>query len=211
MDTEALLRLLVADKITGLKPDTAVRLALAGGTIIAGITFFVCIGFRADIADAAQTAQFLAKFAVTMPAVIAAIIALPRFAQPSASVKRASLALGISPLILLLGVLVELATVPSSLWTSKIIGNNASNCLILIPMLSAGPLICFLAAMRTGAPTRPGAAGALGGLAASGIAATFYATNCTDDSALFVVTWYPLATTVVTTAGYTAGRKLLRW
>jgi hypothetical protein len=37
-------------------------------------------------------------------------------------------------------------------------------------------------------------AGAIAGLAASGIAATFYATNCTDDSPLFVITWYPLAT-----------------
>jgi hypothetical protein len=48
-------------------------------------------------------------------------------------------------------------------------------------------------------------------LAASGIAATFYAANCTDDSALFVMTWYPIATLIVTTAGYLVGRKLLRW
>jgi hypothetical protein len=37
-------------------------------------------------------------------------------------------------------------------------------------------------------------------LAASGIAATFYAANCTDDSALFVITWYPIAILIVTTA-----------
>jgi hypothetical protein len=37
-------------------------------------------------------------------------------------------------------------------------------------------------------------------LAASGIAATFYAAHCTDDSALFVMTWYSLATLIVTTA-----------
>ena len=48
-------------------------------------------------------------------------------------------------------------------------------------------------------------------MAASGIAATFYAANCTDDSALFVVTWYTIATLIVTTAGYLIGRKLLRW
>jgi hypothetical protein len=30
-------------------------------------------------------------------------------------------------------------------------------------------------------------------------------------SALFVMTWYPIATLIVTTAGYLIGRKLLRW
>ena len=72
-------------------------------------------------------------------------------------------------------------------------GMHAQNCLTLIPLLSIGPPICLLA-LRNGASTRPGLAGAIAGLAASGIGATFYATNCTDDSPLFVVTWYPLAT-----------------
>jgi len=71
--------------------------------------------------------------------------------------------------------------------------------------------VCFLAALRKGAPSQPGLAGAVAGLAASGIAATFYASNCTDDSPLFVMTWYPLAILIVTAAGYVVGRTLLRW
>jgi hypothetical protein len=54
-------------------------------------------------------------------------------------------------------------------------------------------------------------AGAIAGLAASGIAATFYATNCTDDSPLFVVVWYPLAVGFVTLIGCLSGRRFLRW
>jgi hypothetical protein len=54
-------------------------------------------------------------------------------------------------------------------------------------------------------------AGAVAGLAASGIAATFYASNCTDDSPLFVLLWYPLAIAIVTAVGYVAGGRLLRW
>jgi hypothetical protein len=54
-------------------------------------------------------------------------------------------------------------------------------------------------------------AGAVAGLAASGIAATFYASNCTDDSPLFVITWYPIAILIVAAVGYLIGRKLLRW
>jgi hypothetical protein len=43
------------------------------------------------------------------------------------------------------------------------------------------------------------------------IAATFYASNCTDDSPLFVATWYPLAIGIVVLAGYVAGSRCLRW
>jgi hypothetical protein len=76
-------------------------------------------------------------------------------------------------------------------------------------LLSIGPLASLLAALRCGAPSSPGLAGAVAGLAASGIAATLYAANCTDDSALFMMTWYPIATLIA--AGYLLGRKLLRW
>lgn len=91
------------------------------------------------------------------------------------------------------------------------IGHNARFCLTLIPILAIGPLACIMLALRQGAPTNPGLAGAIAGLAASGIAATFYAANCTDDSPLFVMTWYPIATLIVTTAGFLIGRKALRW
>jgi hypothetical protein len=65
--------------------------------------------------------------------------------------------------------------------------------------------------LRQGAPSSPGLAGAIAGVAASGIAATFYAAHCTDDSPLFVMTWYLIATLIVTSAGYLIGRSLLRW
>jgi hypothetical protein len=46
---------------------------------------------------------------------------------------------------------------------------------------------------------------------ASGIGASFYAANCTDDSPLFVLAWYPIAASIVTGAGFLIGRRLLRW
>jgi serine/threonine protein kinase len=72
-------------------------------------------------------------------------------------------------------------------------GKNSFNCLSWIPIIGIGPLALLLPVLRHGAPTRPAFAGAVTGLLAGGIAATFYAANCTDDSPLFVVTWYPLA------------------
>jgi len=108
-------------------------------------------------------------------------------------------------------VLIELLIVPASQWMPRLIGHNADRCLVLIPFLSIGPLACILIALRRGAPSSPGLTGAVAGLAASGIAATFYAANCRDDSPLFLVTWYPIAILMVTTIGYLIGRKLLNW
>jgi hypothetical protein len=51
----------------------------------------------------------------------------------------------------------------------------------------------------------------LAGAAAAGIAATLYASNCPDDSPLFVASWYPLATLLVVAIGAVAGDRLLRW
>jgi hypothetical protein len=93
----------------------------------------------------------------------------------------------------------------------RLIGDNARACLTLIPLLAIGPLFCLLAALRHGAPSSPGLAGAVAGLAATGIAATFYAAYCTDDSPLFVMIWYSIATLIITTLGCVLGRKLLRW
>lgn len=211
METETLLKALAADTLIPWKPEKSIRLALIAGNIIAGIAFFAGIGFRPDILFAMETSRFLVKFAVTLPLVFAATAAMLRAAQPGTSFGVRGWALAISPLVLVFAVLIEIVTVPPPFWGSRMVGTHALNCLTLIPLLSIGPLACFLLALREGAPTRPGLAGAIAGLAASGIAATFYATNCTDDSPLFVVIWYPLAVGFVTLIGYLSGRRFLRW
>jgi hypothetical protein len=206
-----LLEALAADTLILWKPEKSIRLALIAGNIIAGITFFAGIGFRPDILFAMGTSRFLVKFAVTLPLAFAATAAMLRAAQPGTSFGVRGWAIAISPLVLVFAVLIEIVTVPPPFWGSRMVGTHALNCLTLIPLLSIGPLACFLLALREGAATRPGLAGAIAGLAASGIAATFYATNCTDDSPLFVVIWYPLAVGFVALIGYLSGRRFLRW
>ena len=211
METQTLVEALATDTVVPWTLERSIRLALVAGNIIAGIMFFGGVGFRPDIVFAMGTTRFLVKFAVTLPLALAATAAMLRAAQPDASFGVRGWALALSPIILISAVLIELVTVPPPLWGSKIIGTHAQNCLTLIPLLSIGPLVCLLLALRKGASTRPGLAGAIAGLAASGIAATFYATNCTDDSPLFVVTWYPLATGFVALIGYLSGLRFLRW
>jgi hypothetical protein len=208
--TEDLIQLLVKDSAPW-RFRSVLAAAVVGGIIIAAILFFAEIGFRTDISEAVKSNRFLFKFVVTVSLAVTAIWVTLSVGRPGGSLAHRGLALSIAPALLTCALVVELLVLPESQWMPHLVGHNARLCLTLIPLLSVGPLACLLAALREGAPSSPGLAGAVAGLAASGIAATFYAANCTDDSALFVMTWYPMATLIVTTAGYLVGRKLLRW
>jgi hypothetical protein len=208
--TDDLIELLVKDSAPW-RFRSVLAGAVVGGIIIAAILFFAAIGFRPDISEAVNSSRFLFKFVVTVSLAVTAIWVMLSVGRPGGSLAHRGLALAIAPALLAFAAVVELLVLPESQWMPRLVGQHARLCLTLIPLLSIGPLACLLAALREGAPSSPGLAGAVAGLAASGIAATFYAAHCNDDSALFVMTWYSMATLIVTTAGYLIGRKLLRW
>jgi len=210
MKTDDLIELLVKD-LTPWRFRSVLVGAVAAGVMISAIVFFAAIGLRPDISEVMRSGRFPFKFIVTISLAIAAIWVTLSIGRPGGSLSQRGLALSIAPALLACAAAIELMILPESQWMPHLVGHNARICLTLIPLLSVGPLACLLAALRTSAPSNPGLAGAVAGLAASGIAATFYAAHCTDDSALFVMTWYPMATLIVTTAGYVVGRKLLRW
>ena len=211
MKTDDLINLLAQDAPVRTRIGKALTLAVIAGILISGGLFFAVIGFRADIDTAMETVRFLFKFVVTIALAATACAVVFRIGRPGVSLRLWGWTLLAAPLLLLAAVAAEMAVVPADSWSARMIGHNARFCLTLIPLLSIGPLACFLMALRHGAPEKPGAAGAVAGLAASGIAATFYASNCTDDSPLFVLLWYPIAIAMVTAAGYILGRRLLRW
>jgi hypothetical protein len=211
MTTEDLIRALAADRYAGQKPRTALLLALVPAAAFVAILFFARIGFREDIDDALHTVRFLFKFVVIVPLAVVTIGAMFRSTDPIGAYGRWTKLLPLPLILLGAGVVAELLAIPRSDWTVRLIGSNAVNCMTLIPLLASGPLAIFMTALKSGAPADPGLSGAMAGLAASGIAAIFYATNCFDDSPLFVVTWYPLAIGTVALAGFLAGRLLLRW
>jgi len=209
--TDDLIHLLAQDAPVRSRIGKALTMAVIAGILISGGLFFAMIGFRADIDTAMETVRFLFKFVVTIALAVTACAVVFRIGRPGASLRLWGWMLLAAPVLLLGAVVAEMAVMPADSWSARMIGHNARFCLTLIPLLSIGPLACFLFALRQGAPERPGVAGAVAGLAASGIAATFYASNCTDDSPLFVLLWYPIAIAIVTGIGYVLGRRLLRW
>lgn len=211
MRTDALIRLLAQDSRVRWRFGRVLALAAAGGTAVTALAFLIAIGVRPDIAHAVGTVRFDFKFVVTLVLAVSATGAVLRLACPGAPVGRWGRALAVAPALLGLAVLAELWAMPAESWAPRLVGTHARLCLTLIPLLAIGPLAALILALRQGAVTRPALAGAVAGLAASGIAATFYAANCTDDSPLFVAAWYPLATAIVAAAGALAGRRWLRW
>ena len=212
MRTSELIEALAADPMPrgpGLR--ASFFLAMAIGTAVSAAIFYATIGPRGDFAQAVHTLRFDMKFVDTIALLAPSAILCLHILRPEARV--GALASMFAAPFLLLGaaVIVEMSVVPSSQWGELMIGDNAMHCLRVIPLLAIAPLAALLCAIRAGAPQNPALAGALAGAAAAGIAATLYATNCPDDSPLFVASWYPLATLIVVAVGALAGRRLLRW
>jgi hypothetical protein len=211
MKTEHLINAMAADSAPRRSLLRSFVYATALGVVADGLIFFAAIGPRPDLAAAAETWRFLFKFVVTLSLAGPATIIAYRLAAPAMWSKCRLKLLTVPLCLLLAAAILELHLVPRSLWMVRAIGSNSVNCMTLIPLLALAPLACLLAQLRDGAPRDPGLTGAVAGLAASSIAATFYALNCFDDSPLFVITWYPLAAAIVVAVGYVCGRHVLVW
>ena len=164
MRTEDLINALVVDLTVSKAPFRRILVAgVALGSIIAIAEFLFWIGVRPDIGHAVETVRFLFKFVVTLSLAATAARLLSRLATPGVSTGFWAWAWLAAPMLLMVAAAAELIVTPEATWWSRLVGTNARFCLMLIPFLSVGPLACILAALRQGAPTRPGLAGAVAG------------------------------------------------
>ena len=211
MKTDNLIDALVADHAPRGKPlRWALAAALVAGGGVSLAFFLAALGVRADIEAALGTWRFDLKVGLVLLALGLAFslcIALSRPVAPAHPGRR------LLPLAALavLAIAIELFTLPSASWASRLVGSNALICLVAIPTLAVAPLAAMLAILRAGAPASPALAGGATGLLAAAAAAALYAFHCFDDSPLFVVTWYALAALPVIALGAVAGHRLLRW
>jgi hypothetical protein len=212
MKTEELIKGLSVDGATGAMPMAKTwGFAMLGAVIVAGVVFFMMLGPRADIGDAMGSGRFLFKFVVTGLLALTAWVAVKVLSAPGEISRGALLALLVAPALLAAAVFAEMSVVPAAERMPRMMGTNNMLCLVSIPAIGIGPLAIFLAALRHGAPTRPGMAGMVAGLLAGGIAATLYASHCFDDSPLFVVLWYTAAIAILGVIGAIGGWLAARW
>lgn len=212
MQTDDLIKALAADSATRQTPPRrAVVVALPAAILLAGILFAIFLGPRADIAAAFGTWRFLLKLAVTTLLLVSTIPVLLRLARPEVKPWPALAPLALAPLLLIAGIGAELMTTPAESWTTRAMGSNATVCLTIVPLLALTPLVVVFLALRNAAPASPALAGAAAGILAGAISATYYATLCTDDSPLFIATWYTIAIAGLAIAAAVAGRHVLKW
>ena len=151
------------------------------------------------------------KFAVTLALAISAVVLSLHLSRPEALLRGWALLLLVPAGILAAGIGGEMMMPQRLPMMTRLVGHNSRACMMAIPFISLPLLAGALVGLRHGAPTRPAVAGAVAGLMSAGLAATLYASHCTDDSPLFVMTWYSVATALVAAIGALVGSKVLRF
>jgi hypothetical protein len=211
MDTDDLLRTLAADNDWRATPTgTALLIALFAAAPISLAIFLLALGVRPDFAVATHNPFFDLKFVVALALATSAVAVVLPLSRPGA-------ALGVRPWLLLVpvallatGIACDLAVAQDRSWSERLVGTNSRVCLSAIPAMALPLLVAALVGLRQGASTRPALSGAAAGLLCGGLAATVYAAHCTDDSPLFVATWYSIGIAGLTVVGAAAGSRLLR-
>ena len=212
METDQLIRSLAADSAHRARPvGFVLALALLAAVPVSAAIFFAGVGVRPDVMTAMRNPFFDLKFVVTLALAISAFTVSLHLSRPEASLQGWALLLLVPAGLLIAGIASEM-TMPQRLpMMTRLVGSNSRVCMTAIPLISLPLLAAALIGLRHGAPARPALAGAIAGLLSAGLAATLYAAHCTDDSPLFVATWYTIATALVAAIGALAGSRVLRF
>lgn len=213
MKTEQLIHLLASDaghRARSARFWTAVALAI--GFAVSLLLFALILGPRPGaLQSATDNAFFDLKFVVVLALALAALAPALVLTRPERRHSGLIWLLLVPPALLAAGIAADLTLFTMDGWRERLVGSNALVCLTAIPLLSLPLLAALLLALRHGATSRPALSGLLAGLVAAGLAAALYASHCTDDSPLFVATWYTIATVPVALVGAALGRRVLRY
>jgi hypothetical protein len=212
MDTDQLIRTLAADNTEPARPvGFVLALALVAAAPVSILMFVMTLGVRPDVMTAMHNPFFDLKFAVTLALAIAAISVSLHLSRPEALLRGWALLLLVPAGLLVAGIGGEMMVPQRLPMMTRLVGHNSRVCMLAITVFSLPLLAGALFGLRHGAPAHPAVAGAIAGMLSAGLAATMYASHCTDDSPLFVATWYSIATALVTAIGALAGSRVLRF
>ena len=212
MDTDQLIKTLAADNAHRPRPvGLVLALALLAAAPVSILMFVAELGVRPDVMTAMHNPFFDLKFAVTLALAAAAIAVSLHLSRPEASLRGFVWLLAIPAGLLVAGISGEMMMPQRLPMMTRLVGNNSKVCMTAVPLMSLPLLAAALIGLRHGAPTRPALEGAMAGLLSAGLAATLYASHCTDNSPLFVATWYTLGAALVTAIGALVGSRVLRF
>lgn len=212
MDTDQLIRTLAADNAYRARPvGFVLALLLTAAAPVSLLMFFAELGVRPDVMTAVHNPFFDLKFAVTLALAAAAITVALHLSRPEASLRGFVWLFMVPAGLLVAGISGEMMMPQRLPMMTRMVGSNSKVCMTAVPMMSLPLLAASLVGLRHGATTRPALEGAMAGLLSAGLAATIYASHCTDDSPLFVAAWYTLSAALVTVIGALVGSKVLKF
>jgi hypothetical protein len=185
-------------------------IALVAAAPVSLAIFVMALGVRPDFTSATHNPFFDLKFAVTLALAISAILVVLPLSRPGTALGGRAWLLLVPVALLVTGIAFDLTMSQSTTWSDRMVGTNSRVCLTAIPAMALPLLVAALIGLRQGAATRPALSGAVAGLMSGGLAATVYAAHCTDDSPLFVATWYSMGIAGLTVVGAAAGSRALR-
>jgi hypothetical protein len=211
MKTDDLIRTLAADSDwRATATGWALLIALVAAAPVSLAIFVMALGVRPDFTSATHNPFFDLKFAVTLALAISAILVVLPLSRPGTALGGRAWLLLVPVALQVTGIAFDLTMSQSTTWSDRMVGTNSRVCLTAIPAMALPLLVAALIGLRQGAATRPALSGAVAGLMSGGLAATVYAAHCTDDSPLFVATWYSMGIAGLTVVGAAAGSRALR-
>lgn len=210
MRTDDFVKLLAADARQTTSLRTSILLAaLASGSVVC-LAFVALFGARPDLLSVMSNPRVAFKFAFAASVATAAVAYGLRALRPED--RSSGLVFGAPVLaLLIIGAVADAATTPQSAWASAALGSAPLRCVGVIVVISLLPIAALLQAMRSGAPARPGVAGAAAGLGGGAIGAAVFALYCPNDSALFVAIWYVISLAIACALGAALGARRLAW
>lgn len=209
MKTEDLLRILAEDTLPRPGARQVLMRWIGPAMAVAFLAMAATLGLRDGLV--AALSQPLVGLKMVLPLVLAAA-ALPLalvLARPGATGQGRWLL--IAPALAALAAAYAWIVTPEGARMMAFTGKSIGICLISIPLLSLPILAAVMRALRHGAVTAPGRAGAVAGLAAGGLATAIYAMHCIEDSPMFYATWYSLGILAAAGIGAALGPRFLRW
>lgn len=212
MKTADLIELLARDTRTrpAAAPTRNLLTALAAGGSVT-LALVVLALHCQPLEHAVQQPWFWMKTGYTGLLTVAAAVTVKRLAAPGTRLEAAPIAVAVAVLAMLaLGAGQMLAAAPGhrlDLW----LGQTWKICSPLILLLALPIYGALVIVLRSLAPTRLTATGAMAGITAGALAASLYGLHCPEQAAAFVATWYTLGIAAASSLGALTGRWLLRW
>lgn len=188
-----------------------VALAVGAGALVAFAILMAWWGLRHDLAQAARSAFFWIKLGYGAAFAVAGAALVDRYGRPGGAAGSRWMLVA-APVVVLaaIALAVSVGVAPDQLRRDWL-GHSWSVCALHILALAAPVFVAALWAFRRLAPTRLRLAGFAAGLMAGGAGAAVYGLACTENTALFVLSWYTLGIAACAAVGALLGPRLLRW